>query len=107
MWMDAFLSAAVVVIGVIASPIVAMVGVPHGVTFSLGVAVIGLAILLAAFGAITGVLLMVRMHAGEYLLPARLRLPLPAAMRPDLEGAQGSRTHQEPVGRDHLCRAGH
>jgi ABC-type transport system involved in cytochrome c biogenesis permease component len=84
MWMDAFLSIAVVVGGVIASPIFAIVGVPRAMTFALGVAMIVCAALLAAFGAITGVLLMVRVRAGEYLLPARLCLPLPAPMRADL-----------------------
>jgi hypothetical protein len=84
MWADAFLSIAVVVGGVIASPIFAIVGVPRAMNFALGIAMIVCAILLAAFGAITGVLLMVRMRAGEYLLPAQLRLPLPASMRSDL-----------------------
>ncbi len=81
MWMDAFLSAAVVVVSVIESAVVAAFGVPRGMTFALGLAVIVCAVLLATFGAITGVLLMVRLRAGEYLLPAQLRLPLPAPMR--------------------------
>ncbi len=84
MWMDAFLSAAVVVVAVIASAVVAAFGVPRGMTFALGLAVIACAVLLATFGAITGVLLMVRLRAGEYQLPAQLRLPLPAPMRPEL-----------------------
>lgn len=82
MWLDAFLSAALAVLGVIASPIVAAVGLPHGVVFGLGVAAIGTALLLASFGAITAGLLIVRMRAGQYQLPPRLRLPLPAGMRP-------------------------
>jgi hypothetical protein len=89
MWLDAFLSAAV---GVIANPVVAAVGVPRGMTLAPGLAAIGCAVLLAAFGAITGVLLMVRLHAGEYLLPARLRLPLPPAMRPELGTAGDAAT---------------
>jgi hypothetical protein len=91
MWTDAFLSAAVVIVGVIESAVVAAFGVPRGMTFALGLAVIVCAVLLAILGAITGVLLMVRLHAGEYLLPAQLRLPLPAPMRPEL-------------GVDHLAR---
>jgi hypothetical protein len=82
MWMDAFLSVALVVVCVIASPIVATVGVPEGIRFALGLAAIGSAVLLAAFGAITAALIMLRMRAGQYLLPAGLRLPLPAPMRP-------------------------
>ena len=88
MWMDAFLSAALMVIGVIASPIVAVVGVPRSMKFALGVATIACAVVLAAFGAITGVLLMVRLRAGEYLLPATLRLPLPEPMSPELVSAR-------------------
>jgi hypothetical protein len=86
MWLDAFLSAALAVLGAVASPIVAMVGLPHAVVFGLGMAAIGCALLLASFGAITAGLLIVRMRAGQYQLPARLRLPLPAAMRPPTSG---------------------
>jgi hypothetical protein len=46
------------------------------------VAAIGLAVVLAGLGAVTGVLLMRRMTAGDYLLPDRLQLPLPSMMRP-------------------------
>ena len=92
MWMDAFLSAAVVVVGVIASPVVAALGVPRGMTFALGLAAIACAVLLAALGAVIGVLLMLRLRAGEYLLPERLRLPLPAPMRPELRAACGAAT---------------
>jgi hypothetical protein len=82
MWNDAFLSIALVVAGVLASPLVAVLGLPHAVVLTVGLVTIGVAVLLAAFGAITGVLIMLRMHAGHYLLPTRLRLPLPAVMRP-------------------------
>jgi hypothetical protein len=84
MWLDAFLSVALVVVCVIASPVVATLGVPRDVVFALGLAAIGCAVLLAAFGAITAVLLMLRMRAGQYLLPADLRLPLPRPLRPKL-----------------------
>jgi len=53
MWLDAFLSAALAVLGAVASPIVAVVGLPHGVVFALGLTAIGAALLLASFGAIT------------------------------------------------------
>jgi hypothetical protein len=82
MWLDAFLSAAVAVLCVLASPLVAALGLPSSVVFALGMSAIGCALLLAAFGAITAVVLMRRMTDGEYLLPPRLRLPLPTAMRP-------------------------
>jgi len=96
MWMDAFLSAAVVVVAVIASAVVAAFGVPRGMTFALGLAVIVCAVLLATFGAITGVLLMVRLRAGEYLLPAQLRLPLPAPMQPELALVRSAGTGSDP-----------
>lgn len=86
MWLDAFLSAALAVLGVVVSPVVAVVGVPRGVVFGLGVGAIGCALLLASFGAITAGLLIVRMRAGQYQMPPRLRLPLPAAMRPPTSG---------------------
>ncbi len=82
MWMDAFLSVAMVVIGVIASPIVATLGVPQRFVLALGLAAIVCAVLLAGFGAITAVLIMLRLRGGQYYLPEQLRLPLPGPMRP-------------------------
>lgn len=82
MWMDAFLSIALVVVCIIASPIMATVGIPQPIGTAVGLAALVCAVLLAAFGAITAVLLMRRMAAGYYLLPANLRLPLPKPMRP-------------------------
>jgi hypothetical protein len=82
MWMDAFLSVALVVVGVIASPIVATLGVPQDLLFGLALAVVVCAALLASFGGITAILIMLRLRAGQYLLPVDLRLPLPAPMRP-------------------------
>ena len=84
MWTDAFLSFAVAVLCMIASPVVALFGLPNSVLAALGVAAIGGAALLAACGAITAVLIMLRIRGGQYLLPSGLRLPIPAAMRPPL-----------------------
>jgi hypothetical protein len=83
MWMDAFLSVAMVVVCIVATPVVATVGVPRVAQTAVGVASAVIAVLLAAFGAITAVVLMVRMRDGNFLLPPRLRLPLPGPMRPD------------------------
>jgi hypothetical protein len=82
MWVDALLSAALAVVAVVVSPIVATVGVPRHYLSVLAGAVIVLAALLAACGAATAVLIVRRLRSGDYLLPARLRLPLPAFMRP-------------------------
>lgn len=82
MWLDAFLSVAVAVLAILASPVVAVLGLPQHVVFGLGIAAIVCALLLAGFGAVTGVVLMRRMAAGNYLLPERLHLPLPSGMRP-------------------------
>ena len=82
MWLDAFLSLAMVVAALLAVPLVAGLGMPHSIVRSVGIASIVCGILLAAFGAITAVVLMVRMRKGDYLLPHNLRLPLPGPMRP-------------------------
>ena len=83
MWLDAFLSAALAVVCVLVSPVLALIGVPAGVLPAIGVTAAALALLLAGFGAITAVVFVRRLRTGDYLMPARLRLPLPAAMRPD------------------------
>jgi hypothetical protein len=85
MWMDAFLSVEVVVISAVATPIVATLGVSQRIVYGLGVTSMICAVLLAAFGAITAVALMVRMSGGQYLLPPSLKLPLPSGMRPELD----------------------
>ena len=85
MWMDAFLSVAMVVVCIVAAPIVATLGVPQVLQTAVGITSIVCAVLLAAFGAITAVVLMMRMQAGNFLLPPRLRLPLPGPMRPDTD----------------------
>jgi hypothetical protein len=82
MWMDAFLSVAMVAAAFFASPVIAMLGVPHEALFP--VALLVCSLLLAAFGAITGVVLMMRMHAGVYYLPSELHLPLPSGLNPEL-----------------------
>ncbi len=84
MWMDAFLSVALVAVCIVAAPLVATLGVPDAFVLALGIMAIVCAALLAAFGAITAVALMIRMRSGQYLLPPRLRLPLPPGMRPSL-----------------------
>lgn len=88
MWVDAFLSAALAVSSAAAAPIVAVVGVPAHAHFALAVGAIALCGLLAGCGAVTFVLIMVRLGHGEYLLPSGLRLPLPRAMRPPLADAR-------------------
>lgn len=90
MWTDAFLSAAVAVLAAVASPIVAAVGLPAGARLSLAAVALGCAGLLAACGAVTAVLLAVRMQQGYYGLPAGLRLPLPKVMRPSIGGEPAS-----------------
>lgn len=84
MWLDAFLSAALAAFCFVAAPVIATVGVPAPLVRAVCIAAVGVAVLLAALGAITFVVITRRMRSGEYLLPARLHLPLPAMMRPDL-----------------------
>jgi hypothetical protein len=87
MWMDAFLSVAMVAVAFFASPLIATLGVPHEALFPVLLLVCSMA--LAAFGAITGVVLMLRMHAGVYFLPRELHLPLPPGMSPEIVTTQG------------------
>lgn len=85
MWMDAFLSVEFVSVATVASPIMAVLGATGSVRLAVGITALVCAVLLAAFGAITSVLLMLRMRAGMYFLPAGLNLrPLPSGMRPPI-----------------------
>jgi hypothetical protein len=84
MWTDAFLSAVVAVLAAVAGPIVAAVGLPSGLTAGFATAALGCAGLLAACGALTALLLIGRMRAGQYDMPVGLRLPLPKLMRPPM-----------------------
>ena len=83
MWLDAFLSLGMVAVAVVVAPLAALLDVSRTVVVAIGMVSIVSGVLLAAFGAVTAVALMARMRAGDYLLPSRLRLPLPAGMRPD------------------------
>ncbi|WP_285649952.1 hypothetical protein [Actinomycetospora sp. NBRC 106375] len=82
---DAFLSAAVALLGML-SPVLIVLPVPPTAVTAIGVAAIAAALVLAALGAVTAVLLAARMRAGHGHAPPGLRLPLPAGMRPDLDG---------------------
>jgi hypothetical protein len=83
MWLDAFLSFALAGVCIVASPVVAVLGLPHRVLTALGISSIVLCVLLAAFGAITAVAFGLRLREGVYAMPPALRLPLPAGMRPE------------------------
>ena len=89
MWWDALLSFALAFVCIVASPAVAVLGLPSGVLSALGFTALALCLLLASFGAITGVVLMLRMRRGEFLMPANLALPLPAGMDPTRSDAPG------------------
>ncbi|MGN6608465.1 MAG: hypothetical protein ACTHMS_15825 [Jatrophihabitans sp.] len=82
MWCDASLSTAIVAVGVIGAPVAAAVPMSDTARFVLAIAVLVTAVLLAAFGAVTAVVLMVRLHRGVPGLPPRLWLPLPDPLRP-------------------------
>jgi hypothetical protein len=90
MWLDAFLSFAVAALCMVASPVVAVVGLPYPVVAGFGVAAIACAVLLATCGAVTGVAIMRRMSAGVYGMPPNLRLPLPAGVHPPFPAALGN-----------------
>jgi hypothetical protein len=85
MWWDAFLSLEVALLAIVALPIVMLADLPRSSAIVVGVAAILTAIILAACGAVTAVLIGLRMRLGDDYLPARMRLPLPALMRPALQ----------------------
>ena len=82
MWLDAFWSAAATLIAIAGSLAVALLGLPHSAHLVVGVSTLVAAVFLAACGAVTGVLLMLRMNAGHYTMPPDLRVPLPRGMVP-------------------------
>lgn len=89
---DAFLSAMAAMAGV-AGPVVALLPMTSSSGTVVGLVALGAALLLAALGAVTAVLLALRMRAGHDAVPRGLRLPLPAAMVPDL----GAGTGRQPL----------
>ncbi len=82
MWLDAFWSAAATLIAIGGSLAVGLLGLPQGAYFAVGISALVAAVFLAACGAVTGVLLMLRMNAGHYTMPPDLRVPLPRGMVP-------------------------
>ena len=82
MWLDAFWSAAATLVAIGGSLLVALLGLPAEAHRVVGVASLVAALFLAACGAVTGVLLMLRMNAGHYTMPPDLRVPLPRGMVP-------------------------
>jgi hypothetical protein len=82
MWLDAFWSAAATLVAVGGSLAVGLFGLPHGAQLAVGIGALVAAVFLAACGAVTGVLLMLRMNAGHYTMPRDLRVPLPRGMIP-------------------------
>jgi hypothetical protein len=87
---DAFLSAVAALAGV-ASPVVAVLPMTASAGAVVGLVALGAALLLAALGAVTAVLLALRMRDGHADIPRDLWLPLPAAMVPDLSGPPAPR----------------
>lgn len=84
MWLDAFWSAVAVLVAALGSLAVGLLGLPHGAHLAVGISALVAAAFLAVCGAVTGVLLMLRMNAGHYTMPADLRVPLPRGMVPPI-----------------------
>ncbi len=59
-----------------------MLGLPHAAMGTLAAASLVAAVFLAATGAITAVLLMLRLRDGHYFMPPDLKIPLPRGMHP-------------------------
>ena len=84
MWLDVFWSVVAVLVSIAGSLAVALFGLPHGAQLAVGISALAAGVFLAATGAVTGVLLMLRMNAGHYTMPADLRVPLPRGMVPHI-----------------------
>jgi len=84
MWLDAFWSAAATLTAIGGSLAVGLLGLPHSAHLVVGISALIAAVFLAACGAITGVLLMLRLNAGHYTMPPGLRVPLPRGMVPHI-----------------------
>lgn len=89
MWWDAFLSLVVSLLAIVGLPAVMLGDLPRSIVVAVGVAAILAALILAACGVVTAVLIALRLRDGEDRLPERLRLPLPALMRPSLRDRDG------------------
>lgn len=81
-WLDVFWSVVAVLVSVAGSVVVAVLGLPHTALGEVAAATLVAGVFLAATGAITAVLLMLRLRAGNYFMPPDLKFPLPSGMRP-------------------------
>lgn len=86
-WTDALLSAALALVAMF-SPLLVVLPLPAAGAITIGLVVLAAALVLSGLGAVTALLLAARMRAGHGHIPPGLRLPLPAAMRPDLGAAR-------------------
>ena len=84
MWLDAFWSVVATVVAVLGTVLVALLGLPDGAQRAVGMTAIAAAAFLALCGAVTGVLLLLRMNAGHYTMPPGMRVPLPRGMHPEI-----------------------
>ena len=84
MWWDALLSLVAALLCIVGLPVVMFADVSRSIAIVVGVTAILAAIVLAACGIVTAVLIALRFQSGNDSLPAGLRLPLPAVMRPTL-----------------------
>ena len=85
MWWDAFLSLEAALLAIVALPVVMLADLPPSIALGVGLVAILAAIVLAACGVVTAILIGIRLRLGDDLLPAQLRLPLPGWMRPTLQ----------------------
>jgi hypothetical protein len=96
-WTDALLSAGLALVAVL-SPLLIVLPVSTAAATAIGLVVLAAALVLAALGAVTALLLVARMRAGHGHVPPGLRLPLPAAMRPDLASMADRGARRAPGG---------
>ena len=97
MWLDAFLSVAFVAAGLVAAPTLAVLGVPDGARLAVGLIALVSAVLLATFGAITAVVLCLRMRDGDTTLPVGLWLRYRPRCAPSSTAAPAERRNAVAV----------
>lgn len=95
--LDTAVSGVFVVLALAAVPTLVLVDASVDVLWVVGLAAIGLALALAAMGAVTAWALLHRMARGCYELPSRLWLPLPRAAQPFPGGRTDTAGHEHEL----------
>ncbi|MDR7085532.1 hypothetical protein J2X11_000371 [Aeromicrobium panaciterrae] len=81
-WLDVFWSVVAALVCLAGSVVVAVLGLPHAAMGAVAATTLVAGVFLAATGAITAVLLILRLRDGNFFMPPDLKFPLPRGMHP-------------------------